>query len=271
MTKHSVLVEHGSLFGGKVPTPMYHAFLSKDKCITPDIFIPHFHNIQDWAADVKIFNVHGDYSNYVPTYGELTSKTPRMVDHRGPNDCTSSYNRKAVALDIDIAKIPKSSTGPFLKALHSLHGGHITPLVGGAFGECSSAIDTLLKDCALQVAASEAGLLLSPDIDTSSLSSTRNLLLHEFRQVVGCTVLRANVDCKLQRLAFIRSTIKDAKAVIHRTKKVNTIGSSFDFHRWFQNVGDGGVYDTFYRFVNQGHFSRGFSLHSGSPDSINLI
>ena len=37
--------------------------------------------------------------------------------HRGPNDVRSSYNRKAGALDIDIAKVPKPSTGLFLSAL----------------------------------------------------------------------------------------------------------------------------------------------------------
>ena len=264
-------MEHGSLFGGKVPTPMYHSFLASDKRVTPDLFIAHFHNVEDWAADVKIFNVHVNYSNYIPTYGKLTSKSPRMVDHRDSNDCISSYTRKAKALDISIAKVPKPSTGPFLQAIHSLHDGHITPLIGGAFGKCSSTIDKLLQDCALQAAASDAGLFLSPDTDTSSITSARNLLLHDFRQVVGCTVLRASVDCKLQRLPFILSTIKEAKEVVHCTKKVNTTGLSFDFHRWFQNVGDSGVYDTFYRFLNQGHFSRGFSLRGGHPDSLNLL
>ena len=194
-----------------------------------------------------------------------------MVDHRGPNDVRSSYTRKATTLDFDIARVTKPSVGPFLSAIHSLHGGHVTPLIGGAFGECSTTIDNLLKDCALQAAANEAGLQLTPDTDTTSILSSRNLLLHDFRQVIGCTVLRANVDCKLQRLPFIRATPTEAKSIIHHTKKVNTSGFSFDFNRWFQNVGDDGVYDMFYRYLNQGPFSRGFSLRNGVLDSPNLL
>ena len=173
--------------------------------VTPDLFIPHFKNVSDWAADIKIFNVHGNYKNYVNSYSKLSSKTPRMVDHKGPNDVRSAYARKAIDLDVKISKLPKTTPGPFLQAIKSLHGSHITPLVAGAFGECSSSIDTLVQNCALQAAANDAGISLIPDTNTSSIFSARNLLLHDFRQVLGCTVLRANVDCKLQRLPFIRS------------------------------------------------------------------
>ena len=94
-----------------------------------------------------------------------------------------------------------------LYSVQSLHGGHVTPLIGGAFGECSTTIDDLLKDCALQAAAHEAGLQL-----TTSILSARNLLLHDFRQ---CTILRANVDCKLQRIPFIRGTPNEASSIVH--------------------------------------------------------
>ena len=267
-SNQSVLVEHGSLFNGKVPPNFYHAFLSKDHRVTPDLFIPHYKNVKDWAAEIKVFNIHGDYSNYVSKYGKLTSKTPRMVDHRGPNDVKSSYQRKAVALDVNIAHVPKPQPGPFLKAIQSLHDGHVTPLIGGAFGECSNSIDALVKDCALHAAASDAGILLSPDDDTSSLLSARNILLHDFRQVLGCTILRANVDCKLQRLPFIRATEVEAKKIVHNTKKINTSGFSFDFNRWFQNVGDDGVYDSFYRFLNHGQRALGNTLAPGRLDSL---
>ena len=268
--KHTVLVEHGSLFNGKVPTHFYHSFLSTNKRLTPDLFIPHFHNVSDWAGEVKIFNIHSNYKNYINTYTKLTSKTPRMVDHRGPNDVFSAYIRKASTYDVNIAKLPEKTPGPFLQSLHSLHGGHVTPLIGGCFGECSSTIDSLVKECALHAAASDAGLQLTPDTDTSSIFSARNLLLHDFRQVLGCTVLRANIDCKFQRLPFIRSTQSEASNLVHRTNKVNVTTQMFDFNRWFQNVGDGSVYDTFYRFLNQGPFSGGVSLGLGHQDSLPL-
>ena len=268
LAKQTVLVEDGSLFNGKVPTPHYHSFLSKNLRITPDLYIPHFKQACDWAAEVKIFNIHGNYKNYVNTYSKLSSKTPRMVDHKGPKDVYSDYNRKTTALDVEIAKIPKTTVGPFRQALHSLHEGNITPLIGGAFGECSSSIDKLLQDCALQSAAHEAGLLLTPETDTSSLSATCNLLLHDFRQVIGCTVLKANIDCKLQRLPFIRSTPTAASTLVQRTNKTSTANLTFDFNKWFQNVGDNGVYDTFYRYLNQAHIPRGLSLGFGFKDSL---
>ena len=86
LAKNTVLVEHGSLFNGKVPTASYHSFLAMNNRVTPDLFIPHFKDVSDWAADIKIFNVHGNYKNYVNSYSKLSSKTPRMVDHKGPND-----------------------------------------------------------------------------------------------------------------------------------------------------------------------------------------
>ena len=170
-----------------------------------------------------------------------------------------------------MANTPPGTVGPFQQALSSLHDGHITPLIGGAFGECSSTIDDLVKDCALHAAASDAGLLLTPETDTSSIFAARNLLVHDFRQVLGCTVLRANIDCKLQRLPFIRSTATEASTLIHHTNKVNTSGLPIDFNHWFQNIGDDGVYDTFYRYLNQGQFSRDFSLRGGILDLLNLL
>ena len=131
-------------------------------------------------------------------------------------------------------------------------------------------IDTLVQDCALQAAATEAGIQLTPDTDTSSIFSARNLLLHDFCQVLGCTFLCANVDCKLQRLPFIHSTRTEASHLVHRTNKVNSTDQCFDFNRWFRNVGDGGVYDTFYRFLNQGPFSQGLSLGLGHTDLLPL-
>ena len=104
--------------------------------------------------------------------------------------------------------------------------------------------------------------------DTSSLLSARNILLHDFRQVLGCTVLRANVDCKLQRLPFIRATAVEAKKIVHNTKKINTSGISFDFNRWFQNVGDDGVYDSFYRFLNHGQRALRNTLAPDRLDSL---
>ena len=73
---------------------------------------------------------------------------------------------------------------------------------------------------------------------------------------------------KLQRLPFIRSTATEASTVVHRTNKVNTSGLPFDFNRWFQNVRDNGVYDTFYRLLNQSHFTKGLSLGFDSKDSL---
>ena len=174
-----------------------------------------------------------------------------MVDHHGPNTVRSSYQRVTTKLDKDIANhTSTTSKGPFTTALHSFYDGHITPLVGGAFGECSSSLDDLLKHCSLQAAANNAGLQLTPHTDISPILSARNLLLHDFRQVLGCTILRANVDCKLKRLPFIRSTPTAAKTVALSNKKINTNPFSFDFNNWFRHTGDDGAYDTFYRFLN---------------------
>ena len=121
----------------------------------------------------------------------------------------------------------------------------ISPIIGGAFGECSKSTDTLLQYCAINAVASNAGIQLTPETDTSSLYSARNLLLHDFPLVVGCSVLRANIDLKFKRLPYIQSTIQNANQTVSFNKKSTKQFFSSDSHRWFQNIGDNGVYDTF--------------------------
>ena len=174
-----------------------------------------------------------------------------MVDKKGPATVRSSYDRVATKLDSSICHSPPDTVGPFRSALQNLHGGHITPLVSGAFGECSSDVTDLLKHCALRAAATSAGIQLTPDTDVKSLYSSRNLLFHDFQMVLGCCILRANVDLKFKRLPFIRSSVSQAKdAVLFTTKKHSPFFEP-DFHSWFRNVGDGGVYDLYYRYINQ--------------------
>ena len=265
---HTVLVEPGSLFNGKVPQSLYQQFLAKNLRVTPDILIPHYNESKDWACDVKIYNVHSDFSNYKSQYTSLTSKTPRMVDHSGPNKVRSSYLRVTKKLDTTLAQHTSSDiSGPFTTALHSLYDGHITPLIGGAFGECSKSLDDLLKHCSLQAAANNAGLQLTPSLDPSPILSARNLLLHDFRQVIGCTVLRANLDCKLKRLPFIRNTKPEAKSVAISHTKPNTDPFTFDFHNWFRNTDDSGAYATFYRYLNLHASSGNFLSDAITKDS----
>ena len=265
-SKNSVLVEPGSMFNGKIPSAIYQQFLAKNLRVTPDILIPHFNNSKDWACDVKIHNVYSDFSNYISSYSSHSSKSPRMVDHSGPDKVRSSYLRVTTKLDKEIANHPPTATtpGPFTTALHSLHDGHITPIIGGAFGECSKTLDNLLKHISLQAAANNAGLQLTPHCDISPILSARNILLHDFRQVIGCTVIKANIDCKLKRLPFIRSTATDAKAIASLHTKQNTNPFSFDFNSWFRNTGDNGTYDTFYRYLNLQGSSGNFL--SDNPD-----
>ena len=60
-----------------------------------------------------------------------------MVDKDGPSAVITAYTKTVNDLDKELAKTPSNTTGPFLTALQSLHGGSITPIIGGAFGECS--------------------------------------------------------------------------------------------------------------------------------------
>ena len=174
-----------------------------------------------------------------------------MVDEKGPKTVISDYTRVARELDTELANTPPTETGPFLSALHSLHSGHITPMIGGAFGECSKTADSFIKKCALRAAASEAGIQLTPDTDISQLFTARNLLYHDFRLVIGCSILKSNIDLKFKRIPFIRSNIQSAKTAVLVNKKSNTNYFQPDFHHWFRNTGDSGVYDLFYRYINQ--------------------
>ena len=106
--------------------------------------------------------------------------------------------------------------GPFTKVLTSFHNKGVTLLIGGAFGLCKKR-DKLLQDSSLHAAASDAGLLITPDTDLSSLYSARNILLHEFRTTVGCSVLRANIRQKLTRIHYFihpRPTLATATAAV---------------------------------------------------------
>ena len=169
------------------------------------------------------------------------------MDAQGPNTVVAAYTTVATKLDTELANTSDHDRGPFLSALHTLHSGHITPIIGGAFGECSKSADTLLNTCALKAAASEAGIELTPATDDSQLLTACNILLHDFRLVVGCSILRANIDLKFKRLPFIRLSIPSAKSAVLINKKPHTHFQP-DFHHWFRNIGDNGVYDSFYRY-----------------------
>ena len=205
---------------------------------------------------MKIYGIHKDFANYLPSSKKPSTDHPRMVDDHGPKTVISDYTTSATKLDKELANTSDHDRGPFLSALHNLHGGHVTPIVGGAFGECSQSTDILLKNCALRAAASEAGLELTPETDTSELLTARNILLHDFRLVVGCSILRANVDLKFKRLPFVRPNVPSAKNAVLVNKKINRPFRP-DFHSWFQNIGDDGVYDTYYRYVNP--YSSGYA------------
>ena len=109
-------------------------------------------------------------------------------------------------------------------------------------------------------------MLLSPD-NESTLYSARNLLLHDFRVVLGCSILKANVDLKFKRIPFVKPTISEAKTAVLVNKKSNANYFQPDFNQWFRNVGDNGVYDLFYRYLNQ---KCHFGDHTSNDDSMDL-
>ena len=74
-------------------------------------------------------------------------------------------------------------------------------------------------------------------------------------------------DLKLKRIPFIKPTIRDAKTTVLTSKKSNTNYFQPDFHGWFRNVGDGGVYDLYYRYINQ---KCHFGDHSPNDDTMDL-
>ena len=145
--------------------------------------------------------------------------------------------------------LPPDTPGPFSTVLSSYYNNGITPIVGGAFGECSEHVDPLLQHCALHAAATKAGLILTPDTDTTCLLSTRNILLHEFRMTIGASILRANIRTKLTRVPFICPSPQYAlvTAAQYHSKRHNAFHQ--DTHSWFTNTGDTwGVYDTYYKY-----------------------
>ena len=263
-------MEHGALFNGKVPSTVLNGFLRKGYSVTPDLYIPQYNDSSDKAFEMKIYGIHKEYKNYLPSSKKISPTYPRMVDDLGPKTVVSDYTTVATKLDKELANTSDHDRGPFLSALHTLHGGHVTPIVGGAFGECSKSADTLLKTCALKAAASEAGVELTPAPDNKQLLTARNILLHDFRLVVGCSILRANIDLKFKRLPFIRPSIPSAKNAVLINKKPHTHFQP-DFHPWFRKIGDNGVYDSFYRYVNQRHHFGDHSPKDDIPDLHALV
>ena len=245
-TKKTCMVECRSMFNGKIDSAIYYQYsLHNTDPIIPDLLVPNYEHSLDLLGEVKIYGIHRNNKNY-------PINNTRMVD-RASSQVIKSYQRKTKQLDdLYYPNNPSNTPGPFSNTLSSFHNGGVTPFVAGAFAECNKQIDDLLKHCSLHAAATREGILLTPDTDLTHLYSTRNILLHEFRTTVGCSVLRANTNHKLQRLHYIRPSPNAATSTAAIQRSNNRLPRPLfnDPHSWFSNTGDDGVYDEYYRYRN---------------------
>ena len=103
-------------------------------------------------------------------------------------------------------------------------------------------------------AATKEGISMTPiDQDkreTKALLTATNILLHEFRSVVGCSTLKANINHKLDRLHYIRTTPQLAQATAAQQKKYKNANFRSDHHSWFNSIHDSGTYDAYFRYRN---------------------
>ena len=256
------MVECHTMFNGKIDSHVYHNYCSSgEEQIIPDLIVPDFEHGQDLLCEMKIFGIHSDHSNYSYRLG-----SQRMVS-RFAKAISREYYKRTRQLDNQYYKgRPPGTIGPFTNALNSYYHGGITPLIGGAFGECNKMMDGLLKHCALHAAASREGLLLSPNTDISPLHSTCSILLHEYRTAVGCSVLKANINHKLHRLHYIRPSHVAATSTLatQRTRTKSSTQANF-----FSTTGDSGTYDEYYRFRSfNSHFGGFHSSHTVNSVSV---
>ncbi len=100
---------------------------------------------------------------------------------------------------------------PFTTAIqHTFATGNAIPLVLGAVGELNLEGHRLVELAARHAAAHADNSDITPESVTSVKGSPYNLLLNQFRRVIGCMAMRVAMEEKLRRLPLIRQSRVEA-------------------------------------------------------------
>ena len=175
----------------------------------PDLMV-HKYKGATLMGEVKRNGIHAGYANY--------KKTSRAVETKA-NSVKTEYTRKARKLDTLYAP-EADDPGPFESSLTSFHGGGVTPLCFGAFGETSEEVDLYVKRCARLAANRQDGMAMSPLDSSEDSRGAYNLLVRQFRVALAVLVAKENALLKLKRTQFIRPTKASAAYAANEQKRV---------------------------------------------------
>lgn len=109
--------------------------------------------------------------------------------------------------------------GPFETSLSTFHGGGVTPLCFGAFGETSEEVDLYVKRCARLAANRQDGMAMSPLDSSEDSRGAYNLLVRQFRVALAVLVVKENALLKVKRTQFIRPTKASASYAASEQKR----------------------------------------------------
>ena len=151
---------------------------------------------------------------------EIIKKNAKAVDVKA-RAVRTEYVSKTKKLDRLYA--PETETpGPFEKSLSTFHGGGVTPLCFGAFGEASEAVDIYLKHCAKLAANRQDGMAMSPLDSSVDSRGAYNLIVRQYRVTLAVLVAKENALLKVKRLQFIRPTKESAAFAASEQKRGGT-------------------------------------------------
>ena len=160
-----------------------------------------------------------------------------------------SYLNRAKQLDVKFA--PNNDLKLFTTAITSqFYSGGVVPLVFGTYAEANKETHELIKFCAQTAAAHEHNARLSPEDLDSLRGSPFQLLLNQFRKVVGVLCIRNVVEEKLQRIMYIRPTKEGAKAAANTSNRRNNTRTRHG-QSWYINFRSNKTFDAFYAFSSK--------------------
>ena len=157
----------------------------------------------------------------VSRYGHVSTDT--TAAERRAKAINVNYHKRFKKLDeVFASDVVGDGTTGIIEPFEAAQGrffttGQVIPLVVvvGAFGDVNEALEKVLKRVAKAALAETDGLTILPLINTDRKGGAfRFRIMHQqFRQAIGCAIVRGQAKLTLGRLHYVRMTREEAASV----------------------------------------------------------
>jgi hypothetical protein len=182
----------------------YYASISKEDQIRPDFRIHNYKTVkrgfgiveQSLVGEVKTVRV-GSNNRYCHSRPSIQAVEKRDKDIR------SEYNRKSKKLD------EKYSNGEkyFETAIKKFAKGGVMPFVIGAYGEINQEAQTFVSELATFASRHKETARMTPaSFKDAGQKDPFQVILGQFRTILGCMTVKIQAELILQRINYIRSS-----------------------------------------------------------------